>query len=561
MPFRGIRKRLRAIFKRRLNYEIEPDEIFLDSTNLPSFDKNQFEGQLEKPVSKFSLIALGVFFALLSVTGIWRTWTLQVVEGKAYADLSENNRLKHSVIFASRGVIYDRNGTELAWNEQALDAEFPKRRYTDMPGSAHIVGFVNYPQKDTAGVYFQDTFIGKDGVEKELGERLGGRNGLKIVETDAKGVVQSESTLEPPDDGEDIELSIDAEVNRKLYGAIAATAEAHKYRGGAGAVMDVATGELVALTSYPEYRSSVLAEGKEKEVINQYLEDTATPFLNRAVSGLYAPGSIVKPFVALGALDQGIIDPKKIIVSTGSIKVPNPYVPGQFSVFKDWKALGPVDMRRALAFSSDVYFYEVGGGFEGQRGLGIKNIGKYMSLFGIGEESGINLPGEVGGTIPSPEWKAVEFPEDSTWRVGDTYHTAIGQYGFQVTPLQMLRSVAAIANDGALLEPTVLKAATTKAESIPIAQSHFDIVREGMRMAVTEGTASGLSIPGFPVAAKTGTARLGVRNEYMNSWVIGFFPYEKPRYAFAIVMDRAPAGTLVGGVYVARQFRSEERRV
>jgi len=554
MRFRDIKKRLRSIFERRWNYEIEPDEIFLDSTNLPLFDKSQFEGQLEKPVSKFSLIALGVFFVFVSVAGIWRIWTLQVIEGSAYADLSENNHLKHSVIFASRGVIYDRSGMELAWNDQSPEEEFPKRRYAEVPGNAHVIGFVNYPQKDDTGVYFQDTFIGKDGVERELGERLSGQNGLKIIETDAKGVVQSESVLEPPKDGEDVTLSIDANINRKLYEILAATAKEQGYRGGAGAVIDILSGELLALTSYPEYLPSVLAEGKESALIDRYVNDSATPFLNRAVSGLYAPGSIVKPFVALGALDQGVIDPGKIIISTGSIKVPNPYAPGQYSIFKDWKALGPVDMRRAIAFSSDVYFYEIGGGFEGQRGLGIKNIEKYMKLFGIGEESGVNLPGEVGGTIPGPEWKAVEFPEDSTWRVGDTYNTAIGQYGFQVTPLQMLRGVAAIANDGNLLTPTILKIATSTPQTIPISQTYFEIVKEGMRMGVTEGTASGLSIPGFPVAAKTGTAQLGARNEYMNSWVMGFFPYREPRYAFVVVMDRAPAGTLVGGVYAARQF-------
>ncbi len=553
MPLRNIRKRLRSIFERRWNYEIEPDEIFLDASNLPDFDESQFEGRIERPVSKISLIAIGVCFALIVGIGLVKAWSLQITHGQNYAALAADNSLRHSTIFPKRGVIYDRNEVELAWNEQKEGEDFPKRHYYAVAGLSHLLGYVSYPKKDNYGVYFQDTLIGTDGIEKEFSDLVAGINGLKIIETNAQGQIQSESIVEPPRDGRDIVLSIDSALTSALHEKIAETAAASRFKGGAGVLMDVLSGEVIALTSFPEYRSEVLSEGKDQKLIQQYLSDIRTPFLNRVVGGRYTPGSIVKPFVAMGVLDQHVIEPTQTILSTGSIKIPNPFVPGQFSVFKDWKAHGYVDLRQALAVSSDVYFYEVGGGFENQRGIGIDNIAKYVSFFGLGQMSNINLPGEVDGTIPTPAWKAATFDGD-IWRVGDTYNTAIGQYGFQITPIEAVRATAALANGGVLLTPTVLKGAPAVSSTIPIVPEYFQIVREGMRLAVTEGTAGALALPTVAVAAKTGTAQVGARNEFMNSWVIGFFPYEHPRYAFALVMERAPAGTALGAPYVMRQF-------
>ena len=156
----------------------------------------------------------------------------------------------------------------------------------------------------------------------------------------------------------------------------------------------------------------------------------------------------------MGALTEGVIDPYKKILSTGSISIPNPYFPDQKTVFKDWKAHGWTDMREAIAVSSDVYFYEIGGGFESQKGLGIVNIEKYAQLFGIGQKTGIDLPDEKGGIIPGPEWKIKNF-KGEPWRIGDTYNTVIGQYGFQVTPLEMVRAISAIANYGTLVTPAL----------------------------------------------------------------------------------------------------------
>lgn len=259
--------------------------------------------------------------------------------------------------------------------------------------------------------------------------------------------------------------------------------------------------------------------------------------------------------MAIAGLAEGIITPEKQILSTGSISIQNPYYPNIKSVFNDWKAHGWVDMRRAIAVSSDVYFYEIGGGFEDQKGIGIANIEKYARMFGFGVPTGVDITDEKSGTIPSPAWKEKMF-EDGVWRLGDTYHTVIGQYGFQTTLLQALRGIASIANDGTLVTPHFLKDPVQEFASsrIPIPSEYFQVAREGMRQAVKEGTVTGLGVGYVNVAGKTGTAEIDAGKKYINSWVVGFFPYEKPRYAFAVVMERGPHDNTIGGVYVMRQM-------
>jgi penicillin-binding protein 2 len=542
------------------NREINPDEIFLDSKNLPQFDTQQFEGRIEKPITKRTVAVLGIFFLMFGGVFISRVWFLQIAEGDIYTARSENNHLDHIPIFASRGVIYDRNNVELAWNSLnslVTGSNVPERSYIDKKGFGHLLGYVSYPSKDNNGFFYQEDFVGKSGVEKYYNNLLAGKNGIKLVEVDALGNKQSESTIEPPHDGKNLKLSIDSRIQEKLYSIIEQVSADRGFTGGAGVIMNVHTGNVLALTSFPEYSSSVLSNGNDAQAINRYLHDSRKPFLNRVVSGLYTPGSIVKPYVALGALNEKVIDAEKKILSTGSISIQNPYYPDIKSVFMDWRPQGWVDMRDAIAVSSDVYFYEIGGGYENQKGLGIYNIDKYMRMFGISETTGIDLPGEEVGTIPSPEWKAENF-NGEPWRLGDTYHTAIGQYGFQVTPIQMVRGMAAIARGGILVTPHVLEQAdgdppvVPQEQTVDMNQDYFTVVREGMRKGVLGGTASALNTAGVSVAAKTGTAELGISKSFVNSWVTGFFPYENPRFAFAVVMEHGSRANLVGAPYVMR---------
>jgi penicillin-binding protein 2 len=551
--FGFFRKRNRNL----LQEDIYPDEVFLDSSNLPQFDKDQFEGRIEKPISLFAIGVVGIIFLVVVFVFTGKLWALQIKDGEAFALRSENNRLRHTLVFAERGVVFDRRGTALVWNDiNPETSEFSLRKYIEDPGFAHILGYVKYPSKDSSGFYYSTEFTGIEGIEKNFDHVLAGTNGLKIIETDALGKVTSESVIEPPQAGQDIVLSIDTRVEKRMHEEISNLAHSAGFEGGAGIIIDITDGTILAMTSYPEYSPNVMSQGKDQKAISEFLANKQNPFLNRLTSGVYTPGSIVKPYVALGALSEGVISPTKQILSTGSISVPNPYVPGVFSVFTDWKAHGLVDMRRALAVSSNVYFYEVGGGFEDQKGIGISNIEKYMRMFGFGSTTGIDIGTEAVGTIPNPEWKAKVFDGDE-WRLGDTYNTSIGQYGFQVTPVQAVRAVSAIANGGHLVTPTLVPTGDESNEviTLPISEhpEWFTVVKEGMRQGVLEGSASGLNLPYVTVAAKTGTAELGSRKQFVNSWVTGFFPYENPRYAFALIMEKGPRTNLIGATSVMRQ--------
>ena len=540
-------------FSRKNQGEIAPEDIFIDSSNLPQFNKHQFEGRLEKPIAMRSAFMVGLFFCLVVLIFTGRLFFLQVERGEAYAIRSENNRLRYSLVFSERGVVYDRNGVELVWNEPNPKQEnFASRRYVSLPGFSHILGYLKYPLKDTDGFYYRETFQGKDGIENFYDSLLAGSNGIKIIEINALGDITSEGAIEPSVAGKSLTLSIDSRVQEGFYNMLEKLINNASFNGGGGVIMDVSNGEILSLVSVPEYDSQAITDGQSTQV-NKYVENPQKPFLNRVTAGLYTPGSIIKPFLALGALMEDIISPDTKILSTGSISIENPYSPGEFSVFRDWKAHGFVDMREAIAVSSDVYFYEIGGGYEDQKGLGIENIDKYLQMFGFSEPVGIDLPHEEIGIIPTPEWKEKVF-DGEDWRIGDTYNTAIGQYGMQVTPLQVVRAVAAVANGGKLLRPHVVKSSQIDFKKINIEERYFDIVREGMRQVVTQGTAVGLWVPYVSIAAKTGTAEVGAKKQFVNAWIVGFFPYENPKFAFAIVLEQGPTGSSVGGVSAARQL-------
>lgn len=548
------------MFKKNGKNTINPDEIFADAQNIPGFDKYQFEGRLEKPITKSTFVGLGICFFILGGLLFGKTFYLQVVKGQAYALKSEHNYLRAINIFPARGIIYDRNGKELAWNDLSEEEGSlkPARSYINMPGLSHVLGYVGVPLNGPS-----ENIVGKDGVEKKYDNILAGTRGVKIVETNSKNEIVSESIISPPENGKSIKLTIDADLESALYKILENIIVARGFNGGAGVVLDVNSGQVLALASWPEYNSQVLSRGEPENTIKEYIENSQRPFLNRAISGLYAPGSIVKPIIALAALNEKIISPDKQILSTGSISLPNPFFPDKKNIFYDWRPNGWVDMRRALAVSCNIYFYTVGGGYEDIKGLGINKINEYAKLFGFGAKTNIDLDKEQEGLIPSPDLKALTNPKDPIWRIGDTYNASIGQGDFQITPLQAAVYVAAIANNGKLLQPYL---AISDSESernnkirglkmIDIPAEYFQIIKEGMRLAVTEGTAQGLNGLGVNVAAKTGTAELETEaNKFVNSWLIAFLPYENPKIALSIVLEKGKAGNLIGGVYAGRQL-------
>ncbi len=556
--------------KKRFYSDIDPDDIFLDSENLSGLDSQQFEGKIEKPIPKQSIyILFGVFFLVSLIFSI-KLHALQIKDGESFLSRSRNNSLAQYILFADRGVIYDRNYKELAWNEsqiedpECLEAEnklsdcgdtFPLRKYTDNPGFGHVLGYVGYPEKDSKGFYWQKEFIGKAGIESAYNTLLNGRNGLKLIEHDVLGNVQSENTVESPVDGENIILTIDGDLQTVLNQSIEDLIESNKFIAGSAAIMDIYTGELLALTSYPEYDSEILSLGEDTETINRYLSNSNKPFLNRSIAA-YAPGSIIKPYLALAAQFEDVIDPNEWLVSNGELVLPNPFDPENPTIFKDNKVHGMVDMRKALAVSANTYFYEIGGGFKGREGLGITKIGEYMREFGFASPTGFDTLGiEAIGVIPSPKWKTENFA-DGTWRVGDTYNSSIGQYGFQMTPIQALRGVATVASKGIVASPHIVstnEAVIQRKIDKSFSDEQYKVVHEGMRQAVTDGTSSFFDLSYVGVAAKTGTAQVGSGNKFNHSWSTGFFPYENPRYAFVVFMERAPKGFNLSANFVMRE--------
>ena len=301
-----------GIFKRTVNkwkwkgiYDIDPDSIFLDSKNLPDFNTHQFEGRLEKPISKNIFSIFSSACLLVAIIFLLKFGSLQIVHGEEYRNKSENNKLRQILIVAPRGTIYSREGVELAYNKiEENKNDFSLRKYVERLGFSHLLGFVKYPAKDKAGFYYEEEFLPKDAAELYLNEALAGKNGLKLIETSVDGEVVSQSVIEPPKSGEDITLSIDARIQEELYKNINELSGSVGFQGGAGIIMDVHSGEILALASFPEYDSNIMTDGSDMQKIEAYFKDPNNPFLNRAISGLYTPGSIVKPFLAFAALEE-----------------------------------------------------------------------------------------------------------------------------------------------------------------------------------------------------------------------------------------------------------------
>lgn len=598
--------------KRKKSLELSPDEIFLDSKNLPGFDRNQMEGRLVMPVSRRVAFFIFLFFAGVSVIMVGQLWHLQVKKGEAFRERAFFNSFDKHALLPERGIIYDRSGKEIAWNEarfnivlsvsnlpllayvpaSAKEQFFPNfsleetekspqtspnivvtkdlfweeaeqlieafpdipfrieassiRAYIDTGGFSHLLGYVGRVDEHADE---GDIKVGKTGVEKYFDELLRGTEGVRFVETDARGNIISESLQEEKKNGQSLTLTLDADLQSALYSSIGKVILERGFKGGAGIVYDLTTGEILAMTSFPEFDSNEFSRGISASEFSRLINDTRAPFFFRAIEGTYLPGSVFKPIVALAALQEGVISPDKEIFSPGRITVPNPFFPDQPSIFLDWKAHGWTDMRHAIAVSSNVYFYSIGGGYENQKGVGAEAIEKYARMFGFGQSvfDGIE---DKEGNVPYPE-------KIASWRVGDTYNFSIGQGDLQVTPIQMARYVGILASNGKVPsfritkeEPDALK--NHDLADVVLPQEYFNIIREGMRLAVQEGTAQALSGFSIPFAGKTGTAEIG--RGRVNSWFMGYGPFDDPRLAFVVVMEDGSEKNLVGAASAISEF-------
>ncbi|MEK7108660.1 MAG: penicillin-binding protein 2 [Patescibacteria group bacterium] len=423
--------------------------------------------------------------------------------------------------------------------------------------ASHLLGYVGRPSREAlaaeSGIRPTD-IIGKAGLEAWHEAVLQGRAGEKLIEVNAEGEVQRERFIVKPTPGRDVVLEIDARAQQFSADTLRRHLAALGKRAGAIVMIDPRDGAVRALVSYPSFDSNLFGRAANRQDVERLLGDPTRPFFNRAISGGYPSGSTVKPMLAVAALEEGVIDPDRQIYDPGYISVPNPYDPANPTIFKDWSALGMVNMRRAIAMSANVYFYTIGGGYRDIAGLGIERMKQWLARFGWGSALGIDLPGEYAGLVPDPEKKKATRPNDPVWRIGDTYITSIGQGDTQVTPLQLAVSIAAIANGGTLWQPRLARAIVDEerqverefrphaiATGLARAES-LEVVREGMRQAVTAGSASALADLFFPVAGKTGTAQTGVYGKN-HGWFVGFAPYENPEVVIAVLVEEGTGGS------------------
>lgn len=416
-----------------------------------------------------------------------------------------------------------------------------EREYRDGAIFSHLIGYegkIRQQELDDYPEYGLSDMIGKEGIEKSYESFLRGKDGADRVEVDALGKIKKELGSVQPVPGNDIILHIDAELQKKIFDSLSTLLETKNLKRAAAVAMNPETGGILALVSLPSYDNNLFSGGIDQKHYEELLTDDARPLFNRAVSGEYPPGSTIKPVVAAAALAEGVVNEHTEIESRGGISI------GKF-FFGDWKAHGFTDVRRAIAVSSDVYFYSVGGGYGNVPGLGMRRMKAYEEFFGYGKKTGIDIPGEAGGFLPDPDWKQRRFGE--RWYIGDDYHAAIGQGFVTATPLQILNSIATIGNGGILREPRLvshIRDASGKLSPVesPVVRRDFvdanilRIVREGMRETVTEGTAQSLRDLPVAVAGKTGTAQFGTGKD-THGWFVSFAPYEKPEIALIVLVE------------------------
>jgi penicillin-binding protein 2 len=428
-----------------------------------------------------------------------------------------------------------------------------QRKYPLQEGFGNLIGYLGFPSQEEIDKDNLDPniYIGKLGLEKYYEQYLRGQYGLIVFEKDNKlNIIRKVKNIEPQP-GNNLRLTIDSEFQKKAYELMDKYMKENNYRKGGLIVMNPWTGEILSLISYPDFDNNYFITKHPK--VKEILKNENQPLFNRNISGLYAPGSVVKPLVAVGALEEKIIDPEKKIYSSGELKIPNPYFPGQFSVFKDWKIHGWVNMKEAIANSVNVYFYTIGGGYQEQKGLGVNNLKKYFQLFGLGEKTGIDFLGEKDGFLPDPETKK-NSNLDKTWRLGDTYNLSIGQGDLLVTPLQIAVFTSALATN-MLVKPYLVKEIIDnhqrllfKSQPVIIKKNlvnekNLKIIQEGMRMTVTEGTAKILNSASVNIAGKSGTPEiLGKRK--LNAFFTGYAPYEKPEIVMTLFIEEVPLGSV-----------------
>lgn len=558
---------------------------------LPNFDQN-FEREGQKDIWRVTA-AVSLCLILFAVM-LMRLFHLQIFEGVVNRRLADGNRIAIKLIHAPRGVIFDRNGRVLASNSPAfrlLSSESKKARLISReealelevkndPGFydleidhvrsyhlgeklAHVLGYVGeISQELLESREFQDyklgDRIGIGGVEDYYEHILKGVDGGEIIEVDSLGRKIRTIRKDLPRPGQNIYLTIDANLQEKVYQMVEDTLTRVGSCCGAAVALDPASGQILSLVSLPSFNPDIFTRDFDESAIANLLTDQTAPILNRVIGGTYPPGSTFKIVSSLAALDSGKINPNTIFYDNGVIYL------GTFK-FTNWyfnqygKTEGAVNLKKALQRSNDTYFYEVA------RITGEKPIGQWAKKLNLGQKLGIDLAGEIEGLVPNDEWKRRTFGEG--WYPGDTLHLVIGQGFILTTPLQILGMTSFVAQNGTLYKPQlVLK--TVYGNSITsefkpkallahlVSQDRLNSIKEGLELVPkTGGTAWPFFTFPIPTAGKTGTAEYGDPKGRVHAWYTGYAPADDPKIAMTVLIEGGGEGSSVAAPIVKETFR------
>ena len=465
-------------------------------------------------------------FGFLLLTG--RLVELQLIKGGYYRGLAEGNRIRRVVIPAPRGLILARGGEILVGEEFAHVSGYLGE------ASPEEVGKID-PQCSEKGPRLLGSLVGRGGLEEQYNCLLSGIDGEELIEVDTNGEKVRILGKNDPVPGRNIKTNIDYKLQKKA-------AEIMGGNKGAIIVSDP-TGEILVLFSSPSF---------DPKAVSKILNDKDLPLFNRAIGGIFHPGSVFKPLVAIAALEEGKIDKNYVFADPGIITVKTLY--GSFS-YSNWyfsqygKTEGKIGLTRAIARSTDTFFYKLG------ELVGIEKLDEWMVNFGLNKLTGIDIPGEVKSLIPSPEWKLKERGEK--WFLGNTYHLAIGQGDLALTPLALNRIFSAIASGGKLCTPRIVNKGgwvRSDCKDLKIKRENLNLVKQGMVEACGSGGTgytffdwnSGPSASLGTIACKTGTAETNEDGK-THAWFSLFAPADFPEIVLTVLVEGGGEGSKVAG--------------
>lgn len=446
-----------------------------------------------------------------------------------------------------------------------------KRVYSSGRQFSVVMGYTGKVNKNDLaadGYYLQSDSVGRQGIEAAYEQALRGKHGTIYFSRGSKNDV-----VEDPVPGGNVVLNIDADAQKALWNVLYETLHEAGLSSAAAIAQDTRSGAVLAMASFPDYDNNVLTGTVSQETYVHLFESKSRPLFNRVIGGLYNPGSTIKPFIGMTALQENIVTPSDTIHDCVSISIPNPVKPDEPYVYKNWRVdLGLFNLRRAIANSCNVYFFTVGGGNEPINGLGVRKIVQYLKTALADSLLGIDIPGEVQGFLPTPEWKLKTNKEN--WYQGDTYNISIGQGDLLLTPLWINTYIAAIANKGTIYKPQVAYKIIDSEKhpveifkpvvlgELPFEKGVIEEMRFAMRETVRSGTAKSLQSLPVQAAAKTGTAEV-VKGKSINSLFAVFAPFDGPEIALTVLIEGSASNqsyAIQAAEKFLRWYFSDERK-